>query len=54
MDNKQRFMAKLVEICGLSLAYADAAFYTIEDWMRKQPEQAAIYYQRRFFYGYER
>jgi hypothetical protein len=31
MDNKQQFVIKLIEISGLSLEYAEAAFYTLED-----------------------
>lgn len=45
MDN---FILKLVDITGLSKTYAIAAWYTLDDADRENPEQAAENYAKKF------
>jgi len=43
-----KFTKELVRLTIVSYEYAAAAWFTLEDWRRNKPIEAAIYYKRRF------
>lgn len=47
-DTMQEFVSKLVDLTYCSTEYAVAAYYTLQDHDKDNPERAAINYVRRF------